>query len=104
MHVVFSGRLTQQDDTTIVQADLASAKDGAQIWGERYTRTLANLPALQESIAEDILQQLRLTLTGTNNSVLPDETRTMRPRTDCSSRDGFIRVGSLSTASGAGST
>jgi Serine/threonine protein kinase len=64
VHVVFSGRLTQRDDTTIVQADLANARDGTQIWGERYTRTLVDLPALQEGIAGDILKQLRLEVTG----------------------------------------
>ena len=64
VHVVFSGRLTQQDDTTIVQADLVNAGDGTQIWGERYTRTLADLPALQEGLAVDILEQLHLELTG----------------------------------------
>ena len=64
VHVVFSGRLTQRDDTTIVQADLANARDGTEIWGERYTRTLVDLPALQEGIAGDILRQLRLELTG----------------------------------------
>ena len=61
---VFSGRLTQRDDTTIVQADLANAVDGTQIWGERYTRTQADLPALQEGIAVDILKQLRLGLSA----------------------------------------
>ena len=64
VHVVFSGRLTQRADTTIVQADLANAGDGTQIWGERYARTLADLPGLQEGIAVDILKQLRLELTG----------------------------------------
>jgi eukaryotic-like serine/threonine-protein kinase len=64
VQVVFSGRLTQRDDTTIVQADLANARDGTQIWGERYTRTMGDLPALQEGIAIDILEQLRLELTG----------------------------------------
>ena len=64
VHVVFSGRLTQRDDTTIVQADLANARDGTQIWGERYTRKMADLPGLQEGIAVDILEQLRLELTG----------------------------------------
>ena len=64
VHVVFSGRLTQQDDTTIVQANLANAGDGTQIWGERYTRALADLPELQDGIAGDILQQLHLQVTG----------------------------------------
>jgi eukaryotic-like serine/threonine-protein kinase len=64
VRVVFSGRLTQQDDTTVVHANLANAHDGTQIWGERYTRALADLPALQDGIAGDILQQLHLQLTG----------------------------------------
>ena len=64
VHAVFSGRLTQRDDTTIIQADLANAIDGTQIWGERYTGTLTELPALQDEIAVDILRQLRLELTA----------------------------------------
>jgi eukaryotic-like serine/threonine-protein kinase len=64
VHVVFSGRLTQQNDTTIIQANLANADDGTQIWGERYARTLADLPELQDGIAADLLQQLHLQLTG----------------------------------------
>jgi eukaryotic-like serine/threonine-protein kinase len=64
VRVVFSGRLTQQDDTTVVHANLANAHDGTQIWGERYTRALADLPELQDGIAGDILQQLHLQLTG----------------------------------------
>jgi serine/threonine protein kinase/tetratricopeptide (TPR) repeat protein len=63
VQAVFSGRLTQHDDATIVQAELANASDGTQIWGERYTRVQADLPALQEAIAVDILEQLRLELT-----------------------------------------
>ena len=39
VRVVFSGRLTQRDDATIIQANLANAENGAQIWGERYTRS-----------------------------------------------------------------
>ena len=64
VNLVFSGRLTQQNDTTIVYASLANAGDGTQIWGERYTRAPADLPALQDGIAGDILQQLHLRLTG----------------------------------------
>jgi eukaryotic-like serine/threonine-protein kinase len=64
VRVVFSGRLTQQGETTVIHANLANAHDGTQIWGERYTRALADLPALQDGIAGDILQQLHLQLTG----------------------------------------
>jgi TolB-like protein/DNA-binding winged helix-turn-helix (wHTH) protein/Flp pilus assembly protein TadD len=61
---IVTGRVTQQGDTLIVQADLLSTADGSQVWGERYSRRLADIFVVQEQIAKDIAENLRLKLTG----------------------------------------
>jgi serine/threonine-protein kinase len=61
---VITGKVTQQGETLIVQADLLSTLDGSQIWGERYHRKLSDVFTVQEQIAEEILGKLRLRLTG----------------------------------------
>lgn len=61
---VLTGRVVQQGEDLIVQADLIDAADGSQIWGARYSRKLSGIFALQGEIATDISKKLRLRLTG----------------------------------------
>ena len=61
---VLTGRVTQQGETLTVQVDLVNAADGAQLWGERYNRKLSNIFSVQEEIARQIAERLRLKLTG----------------------------------------
>jgi len=60
---IVSGRVVQQGDTLVVQADLTNAVDGTQIWGQRYSRKLVDLFSVQEEIAKEIATSLRLRLT-----------------------------------------
>ncbi|MGH9942623.1 MAG: tetratricopeptide repeat protein, partial [Pyrinomonadaceae bacterium] len=61
---VLVGQITKRDDSLVIQAELVNVADGSQIWGERYSRKLSDLPAVQQSIGNEILSQLRLKLTG----------------------------------------
>jgi tetratricopeptide (TPR) repeat protein len=61
---VVTGKVTQQGDTLVVQADLLSTSDGSQLWGARYNRKLADVFALQEQIAKEIVGNLQLKLIG----------------------------------------
>ena len=61
---VLTGRVTQQGETLLVQVELVNAADGAQLWGERYNRKLLNIFTVQEEIARQITERLRLRLTG----------------------------------------
>ncbi len=64
VQAVLSGNLKQRGDEINIQADLVRVSDGSQIWGEQYTRKLADVSGLQGEIARDISAKLRSRLTG----------------------------------------
>jgi TolB-like protein/Tfp pilus assembly protein PilF/predicted Ser/Thr protein kinase len=66
LHVtaVITGRIQQRGDTLIVQTELVDAEKGSQLWGQQYTRKISDVLALQEELAREISQNLRLRLTG----------------------------------------
>src|SRR5215813_9957002 len=59
-----TGKVVQQGDSLIVQADLVNTSYGAQIWGDRYKRKLSDIFTTQEEIARQISDRLRLRLTS----------------------------------------
>ncbi|MGH9390215.1 MAG: tetratricopeptide repeat protein, partial [Vicinamibacteria bacterium] len=61
---VVTGRVVQQGDNLNVQAELVDVENGTQIWGDQYNRKLADIVTVQNEIAQNISQALRLTLTG----------------------------------------
>jgi TolB-like protein/DNA-binding winged helix-turn-helix (wHTH) protein/Flp pilus assembly protein TadD len=67
---IITGRVTQQGDTLIVQADLLNAADGSQSWGARYVRRSSDVFAVQEQIGKEIAASLRFKLTGEENRAL----------------------------------
>ena len=64
VRAVLTGRLVQRGDTLVVQTELVDTEKGSQIWGAQYSRKLADVLALQEEIAREISQTLRLQLSG----------------------------------------
>jgi DNA-binding SARP family transcriptional activator/Tfp pilus assembly protein PilF len=62
VRAVLTGRVHQRGDTLVIQAELADASDGSQLWGERYRRSASDVFAVQEEISRDIAQKLRLRL------------------------------------------
>jgi TolB-like protein/lipoprotein NlpI len=64
VRAVFTGSLSQRGDTLIIDAELVNAADGSRLWGEQYTRRLADVIAVQEDIARQISDKLHLTVTG----------------------------------------
>ncbi|HYE15929.1 MAG TPA: tetratricopeptide repeat protein, partial [Pyrinomonadaceae bacterium] len=61
---VLVGRVARNGDQIVIQAELVRVSDGAQLWGERYSRKLSDLLIVQQDIAGDILDKLRLRLSG----------------------------------------
>jgi TolB-like protein/Flp pilus assembly protein TadD len=61
---VLTGRVLQQNNTLVIQADLMNVSDGSQLWGEHYTRKLVDVFAIQDEIAKQITDRLRQRLTG----------------------------------------
>ena len=58
---VLTGRVVRRDDTLTIQADLIDVATDTQLWGERYNRKPADILLVQEEIAREILDKLRLT-------------------------------------------
>ncbi len=61
---VLTGRLAQRGNQVQIDAELVNVSDGAAIWGERYNRPMTNLFVVQEEIARDISDKLKLRLSG----------------------------------------
>lgn len=67
---VLVGRVTKREDRLLIQADLVRVADGAQLWGERYSRKFSDLMVVQQDIASEILDGLRLKLSGVEEQQL----------------------------------
>src|SRR5262249_37227146 len=61
---IITGRVTTRGNTLVVQSDLIDVKNGSQLWGAQYTRPLADILSLQDDIATEIFDKLRVRLTG----------------------------------------
>jgi serine/threonine-protein kinase len=59
---LLTGRVTQQGDTLTIQAELVRVSDGSELWGGRYNKKLADIFAVQNEIANEISETLRLKL------------------------------------------
>ncbi|MGI9165295.1 MAG: hypothetical protein ACR2G5_02730, partial [Pyrinomonadaceae bacterium] len=61
---VLAGRVVQRGDSLTIQTDLVSVADGSQMWGERYSRKLTDVLAVQDDIVRDVSSKLRARLSG----------------------------------------
>jgi len=64
VQALLTGRIMQRGDELVIQADLIDVKDGAQLWGEKYNRKLADILAVQTEISREITDRLQLRLTN----------------------------------------
>jgi serine/threonine protein kinase/tetratricopeptide (TPR) repeat protein len=61
---VITGRVTTRGDVLDVQSELVDVASGAQLWGQRYSRSMSALLTIQEEIVKEIANTLRLTRSG----------------------------------------
>lgn len=59
---VLTGRVHHLGDRLIIGAELVDAENYTQIWGERYSRTPSDIFEIQEEIAKEISEKLKLQL------------------------------------------
>ena len=64
VEAVLTGKVVQRNSTLIVRVELVDVAHGWQLWGEQYHRSIENVLALEEEIAREISEALRLRLTG----------------------------------------
>jgi len=60
---VLTGRITRRGDDLAVETDLVNVSDGSQMWGQRYTRKISDVAALQNDIVSDLSGKLRTQVT-----------------------------------------
>jgi eukaryotic-like serine/threonine-protein kinase len=66
LHVraVVTGRVIQRGDSVQISAELVDAKDNSQLWGGQFSRKMSDLSLMQQDIAKEISDSLRLKLSG----------------------------------------
>src|SRR5216117_2822477 len=67
---VLMGRLIQQGDNLAIRTELVNVSDGTELWGQQYNRKLVDVFAVQEEIAKEISDKLRLKLSGSERQQL----------------------------------
>jgi serine/threonine-protein kinase len=61
---VLVGRVMQRADNLSISIELVDARDNTHVWGKQYERKLTEIFALQDEMARDLSQSLRLRLSG----------------------------------------
>ena len=70
VRAVVVGRVLQRGENLMVSAELVDVRENKQLWGQQYNRKLADVFAVQEEIAKEISEKLRLKLTGAERQQL----------------------------------
>jgi TolB-like protein/Flp pilus assembly protein TadD len=70
VQTLLTGRVRQRGDSLTIGVELINAQDNSQLWGQQYNRKLADVFAVQEEIAKEVSQKLRLKLTGAEEEQL----------------------------------
>src|SRR5262249_43727965 len=63
VRTVLTGKLIQRGDRLVVQTELVDVANDAQIWGGQFNRKLEDIFSVQEELARQISENLRLRLT-----------------------------------------
>jgi len=67
---ILTGRVSQQGETLIIQAELVDTSTESQLWGEQFRPKLIDLADVQQEIAWQISEALRLKLSGAQKKKL----------------------------------
>jgi len=67
---ILTGRLTQHEDILTIQAELVDTTTESQLWGEQFRQNVRDLMTVQDEIAWQISEALRLKLTAAEKKKL----------------------------------
>jgi len=74
VRAVLTGLVKHIGDRMQIHVELVDALDGSQLWGETYNHPIADLLQLQEEMSREIVEKLRLKLTGAEKKKLRKRT------------------------------
>ena len=64
VQAVLTGKVLLRGDTLVVKMGLVDVEKDAQVWAQQYSKKAADILALQDEIADEVLQALKLKLAG----------------------------------------
>jgi serine/threonine protein kinase len=67
---VLTGKVLQRGETLLVSAELVDVENGWQLWGAQYRRKVEDIFAMEEDIAKEISEKLRLKLAPEKQNLL----------------------------------
>jgi TolB-like protein/lipoprotein NlpI len=70
VRAVLMGRIVQQGDNLLISVELVDTSNNRQLWGDQYNRKLADIVGVQQDIAKQISEKLRLKLSDEDKSNL----------------------------------
>ena len=70
VRAVLTGRVLSRGNALNIQTELVDVRDGSQLWGAQYNRSSSDIFELQEEIAREITEKLRLRLSGADKGRL----------------------------------
>jgi serine/threonine-protein kinase len=82
---ILTGRVIRQGDVLDIQAELVDTANESQLWGERFRHPVADVMAVQEALAWQISEALRLKLSPTQKKKLRE-----RPTVNANAYDAYL--------------
>ncbi|HKO45220.1 MAG TPA: protein kinase [Pyrinomonadaceae bacterium] len=70
VRAVLTGKIIQTGDELTIQVALTDVEGNRSIWGETYQRKTADIQSVQREIARNVSEELRLKLTGADETQL----------------------------------
>jgi eukaryotic-like serine/threonine-protein kinase len=67
---LLQGKVSKLGDMLLIETELVSTSDGAELWGERYRRSASEVLNMDSEISRIIAERLSLRLTGTEQERL----------------------------------
>jgi TolB-like protein/Tfp pilus assembly protein PilF len=67
---VMTGRIAQRGDNLTISVELVDVRNKQLLWGEQYARKMSDLLTTQREIATEIVQKLRVRISGDNEKGL----------------------------------
>jgi serine/threonine-protein kinase len=64
VRAIVVGRVLLRGDTLVIKTELVDTDDGSHLWGGQFNRTISDIFEVEEEIASEISDALRLRLTG----------------------------------------
>ncbi|HYR44855.1 MAG TPA: protein kinase [Terriglobia bacterium] len=70
VRAVLTGRVLQRGEMLMISVELVDVENGWQLWGDQYRREAADIFAIQDDIAREISEKLRVKITPEKKELL----------------------------------